>query len=90
MVAVFGLAAVLTTASGGVADAQDEQDVWLTSTVVVSKTLTPTVYVPKTRTPVVVKTLTAVPAPTYVLTPQTPHTLTPVVNDPTASPTRTP
>jgi hypothetical protein len=90
MVAVLGMATLVTAASGGVANAQDEREVWLTPTVVETKILTPTVYVPKTRTPVVVKTLTPVPAPTYTLTPQTPHTLTPIATDPTASPTRTP
>jgi hypothetical protein len=90
MVVVLGVTTLLTAATGGVANAQDEQEVWLTPTVAVTKILTPTVYVPKTRTPVVVKTLTPVPAPTYTLTPQTPHTLTPIATDPTVSPTRTP
>jgi hypothetical protein len=92
IVAWVGMAVLLTATSGSVADAQEEKEVWLTPTVVVTKTLTPTVYVPKTRTPVVVKTLTPVPAPTYVLTPvvASTHVLTPISIDPTASPTRTP
>ena len=74
--------AALTTGSGGVADARDEKDVSLPSTVVVTNTLTPIVVVTKTLTPVTPKTRTPVPAPTYVLTPQTPHTLTPVTSTP--------
>jgi hypothetical protein len=90
MLGYAGLATVLFATTGGVAVAHEVKDVWLTPTIVITKTLTPTVYVPKTRTPVVVKTLTPVVASTHVLTPQTPHTLTPIVADPTASPTRTP
>jgi hypothetical protein len=82
VVAILVMAAVLTVASGGAADARNEKVVILTPTVVVTKTLTPVVVVTKTLTPVTPKTLTPVPASTHVLTPQTPHTLTPVTSTP--------
>jgi hypothetical protein len=85
--AMVGLAALLSTVTGGAAVAEDGDPIVLTTTVVVTKTMTPVPIFTKTLTPIVIKTLTPVPAPTYTLTPTTPQTLTPVVFDPTPSPT---